>query len=144
MFEIIEQTPSNKFTPGGQIAETQRVIARSFTLCQVQSLLAGNVLKAIIETPESSKPKIGDQFIGYVGNTFSRVSMVVEADITDVCTLHIDLSDANPLWISGNPAGRSERETFAKALGFNTWRQFTQHYINHCGCYTLNGFVISW
>jgi hypothetical protein len=145
MFEIIEPSILTNKLPGTANDEgNTKVVARHFSLWQVQALMVGDVQKAIIETSKEAKPSVGESFIGYIGNTYYKASIIVESTIKDVSTIHIDLSDMIPLWLAGNASSRSQRESLAKELGFNTWRQFTDHYLNHHGHQTFTGYVISW
>ena len=143
MFEIIERTTSsNQYTPNVLRMQT-RIIVCQLAVYQKQTFIDDQATAAIVEDC-NQYPNIGDCFIPHIPNSGGKAHPIAEKTITDVCTVHIDLTDQWPLWIDGQVAHTSHREVLAKDLGFGTWRQFTDHFKQQYGRKIFNGFVISW
>ena len=155
MFEIIEKTMTSKQTSSHVTArENTTITAPVLRMCDYQGISTGAIQSAVLDFGgflSQHIPAVGDTLHAYAMPQGKFVStgvfaqqLLIQAIIMQSKRVHIDLSEEMPLWINGAPTTRTERETMAKQLGHNTWRQFCMYYTKHHGYGYVDGFLVSW
>lgn len=149
MFTLIDTASESTSNHVGSYSEgsgdvNARTIAYEFLPEFEPPIESGRKTQTFRRRRDGLPPAAGDRIHGFIRTGFNTSRLILDAPIIEVLDLHIDLNDHWPIWLDGHPLTSRERDSFVRADGFQTFKQFKKFMIERYGNKPFSGLLIKW